>query len=109
MTKPAAFPAIPKTCSPQQAKYLRDRVSHTSPPYRSSRGERDDEPKEIRDARKAIDRYEIEQRKEASKRSHVFDKAKEAAQRAILFKTPEVALGAVEAYEKLCKDARDAG
>lgn len=108
MIKTATFPAIPKTCSPQQAKYLRDRVSHTSPPYRSVRGDREDEPKEIRDARKAIDRWEIDQRKEANKRSQVFDKAKEAAQRAILFKTPEVALAAVEAYEKVCKDAKDA-
>lgn len=106
MTKASTFPTIPKLCSPQQRRYLRDRLSSVrSPTYRSWR-DRDNEPKEVRDARKTIERWEIEQRKEESKRSSVYDKSAEAAKSAILFKGPDEALAAVEAHEKLCRDAR---
>lgn len=104
MTKASTFPAIPKTCNPQQQKYLRDRLSTASPRYRSWR-DRDAEPKEIREARQRIERWEKEQRTAADKRGAVFEKAREAARGAIMFKAPDVALAAVEAYEKLCRES----
>jgi hypothetical protein len=100
------FPAIPKTCSPQQARYLRDRLSNTHAPYaRSYRRGNDDEPKEVKAARKLIERHEAEQRKKDNERTRKFVDAQEAARKAILFKSPEAALAAVEAYEKLCREA----
>lgn len=55
-------------CSPQQAKYLRDRLSNIHAPYtRSYRRGNDDEPREVKTARKFIERYENEQRKKENK------------------------------------------
>lgn len=99
------FPAIPKTCSPQQAKYLRDRLNNTRAPYaRSYRRGNDGEPRDVKAARKLIERYENEQRKKENERTRVFIDAEQTARKAILFKTPELALAAVETYEKLCRD-----
>jgi len=101
------FPAIPKTCSPQQAKFLRDRLSNTRAPYvRGTWRNRDKEPKEIRSARKLIERWEIAERKKDNANVRRFTEAEETARKAILFKPPEIALAAVEAYEKLCRDAK---
>jgi hypothetical protein len=101
------FPVIPKTCNPQQAKYLRDRLNNTKAPYsRSWRRVSDDEPREVKAARKLIERHENEQRKKENERTQKYIDAEQRARKAILFKTPELALAAVEAYETLCRDGQ---
>lgn len=102
----SAFPKIPKVCSPQQRRYLRERLSSIRKPYLRGWRERDNEPKEIREARRIIDRWEKQQHKEESRRHTVYDDSAKIAASAILFKTPQEALAAVEAHEKLCRDAR---
>lgn len=101
-----AFPELPKTCSPQQAKYLRFRVDSTSVPYVRGWKQRENEPREVRDARKRIERWENQQRKEENAAQRMYVDAREAASKAILFKSPDDALAAVEKYENLCRDTK---
>lgn len=51
-TKASTFPNIPKLCSPQQRRYLRERLSSVRSPERRSWRDHSNDPKEVREARK---------------------------------------------------------
>ena len=100
-----------KLCTPQQRKFLTQRLHQSRTPshYISWRdNDRDAEmPKDVRAAKRLLLQWQKQRQRMADASKTIFNRAHEEAKTAILFKGPDEALHAVERYERICLKARE--
>ena len=97
----------PRLCTPQQRKFLMQRLNQCRAPqyWVSWRDDNNDKhmPKHIRAAKRAVLNWEKAQQKIKDVRKERFHDAHTNAKNAILFMAPETALEAVEFFEAMCR------
>lgn len=88
----------PERTNAQQSRYLLDRISRCYYP----RAPKVREPREVVAARRVLEKHRAQQQAKDNRASAAWSRRVKAAKDAVLFKTPQEALRAVEALEGAC-------